>query len=110
MSLPRSVVIARSFTSTTIFVLEIILLDGKQLVTMRLWLRLRASHCDHLVLDPGLVVYKVYNGYWFFGRPTVEDLRQDLRAVIRKSRPDWDITQPELKDAWRESRKERPDP
>jgi hypothetical protein len=34
------------------------------------------------VLEPGLRVYKVYNGYWFFGRPTVEELRLDLRAVI----------------------------
>ncbi len=59
-----------------------------------------------IVLEPGLVVYKIYNGYWFFGRPTVEDLRQDLRAVIRKCRPDWDITQPELRDAWQQSRKE----
>ena len=25
----------------------------------------------------------------FFGRPTLEDLRQDLRAVTRKCRPDW---------------------
>src|ERR1700683_2931217 len=33
-----------------------------------------------IVLEPGLVVYKIYNGYWFFGRPTNEALRQDLRA------------------------------
>jgi peroxiredoxin len=59
-----------------------------------------------IILGPGLVVYKIYDGYWFFGRPTVEDLRQDLRAVIRKCRPDWDITKPELKDAWQQSRKE----
>src|ERR1041384_3467200 len=25
-----------------------------------------------LVLEPGLRVYKIYNGYWFFGRPTEE--------------------------------------
>jgi hypothetical protein len=30
----------------------------------------------------------------------VEDLRQDLRAVLKKFRPDWDITRPELKAAW----------
>ena len=30
----------------------------------------------------------IYNGYWFFGRPTVEELRQDSRAVQRKCRPD----------------------
>jgi peroxiredoxin len=59
-----------------------------------------------IVLEPGLVVYKIYNGYWFFGRPTVEDLPHDLRAVIRKCRPDWDITTPELKSAWQQSRKE----
>jgi len=53
-----------------------------------------------IVLEPGLVVYKVYNGYWFFGRPTIEDLRQDLRTVLRKCRPDWDITNPNLKAAW----------
>jgi hypothetical protein len=29
------------------------------------------------------------SGYWFFGRPTLEDLRQDLRAVLKKCRPDW---------------------
>jgi peroxiredoxin len=60
-----------------------------------------------IVLEPGLVIYKVYNGYWFFGRPTIEDLRQDLRAVIRACRPDWDITTPELRAAWQEGRKER---
>jgi len=25
-----------------------------------------------IVLEPGLVIYKIYNGYWFFGRPTME--------------------------------------
>jgi peroxiredoxin len=59
-----------------------------------------------IVLEPGLVIYKIYNGYWFFGRPTLEDLRQDLRAVIKKCRPDWDITTPQLKAAWQEGRKE----
>ena len=36
-----------------------------------------------LVLEPELRVYKIYNGYWFFGRPTVEELRLDLRAVLK---------------------------
>jgi hypothetical protein len=36
----------------------------------------------------------------------VEELRQDLRAVLKKCRPDWDITQPELKAAWQQGRKE----
>jgi len=59
-----------------------------------------------IVLEPGLVVYKIYMGYWFFGRPTVEELRHDLRAVLMKCRPDWDITKPEFKAAWAEGRKE----
>jgi len=59
-----------------------------------------------VVLEPGLVVYKIYVGYWFFARPTVEELRQDLRAVLMKCRPDWDITKPEFKAAWAEGRKE----
>jgi peroxiredoxin len=58
------------------------------------------------VLEPRLVVYKVYNGYWYVGRPTLEELRQDLRAVTRKCRPDWDITTPELRAAWQKGRKE----
>lgn len=59
-----------------------------------------------IVLEPGLVVHKVYNGYWYFGRPTVEELRQDLRAVGKKCLPDWDITRPELRKAVAEGRKE----
>lgn len=59
-----------------------------------------------IVLEPGLIVYRVYNGYWFFGRPTMEELRQDLRAVSKKCRPDWDIAKPEMRAAWKESRKE----
>ena len=33
-------------------------------------------------LEPGVLsFYKIYNGYWFFGRPTMENIRQDLCAV-----------------------------
>ena len=59
-----------------------------------------------VVLEPGLVIYKIYMSYWFFGRPTIEELRQDLRAVTRKCRLDWDITTEELKAAWGQGRKE----
>jgi peroxiredoxin len=60
-----------------------------------------------LVLEPGLIVYKIYNGYWYFGRPTVEELRHDLREVTRKCRPDWDLTSPESRAAWERGEKER---
>jgi len=50
-----------------------------------------------VVLEPGLVVYKIYDGCWFFGRPSMDELRQDFCVVTRKCRLDWDITTPELK-------------
>ena len=37
-----------------------------------------------LVLKPGLVVHSIYNGYWFWGRPSVDDLWRDLRAATRE--------------------------
>ena len=43
-----------------------------------------------LVLKPGLVIYSIYNGYWFWGRPSVVDLWHDLRAASSEIRPDWD--------------------
>jgi peroxiredoxin len=53
-----------------------------------------------LVLKPGLVVFSIYNGYWFWGRPGVEELRRDLRAVTSEIRPDWDLSAPGLREAW----------
>lgn len=42
-----------------------------------------------LMLRPGLVVHDAWNGYWFWGRPTMEELRESFRAVTREIRPDW---------------------
>ena len=42
-------------------------------------------------MRPDLTIHAVYNGYWFWGRPTNEDLRQDLRAITRAVRPDWAV-------------------
>jgi len=42
------------------------------------------------VVDPDLRIHSRYDGYWFWGRPTTEELRQDLRAVTRAIRPDWE--------------------
>jgi peroxiredoxin len=52
------------------------------------------------VLKPGLVIYSIYNGYWFWGRPSFDDLRRDLREVFRGSRPDWDLSTPGLLADW----------
>jgi peroxiredoxin len=53
-----------------------------------------------LVLRPGLVVHSIYNGYWYWGRPSTEDLRRDLREVTQAIRPDWDLAAPGLRQAW----------
>ena len=53
-----------------------------------------------LVLKPGLVIHTIYNGYWFWGRPSIADLWTDLRVVTSEIRPDWDIGAPGLRDAW----------
>ncbi len=34
------------------------------------------------VLRPDLTIYKIYDGWFFVGRPTLEELRQDLREVM----------------------------
>jgi peroxiredoxin len=53
-----------------------------------------------LVLTPGLVIHSVYTGYWFWGRPSVDDLWRDLRAASAEIRPDWDLDTPRLRRAW----------
>lgn len=34
------------------------------------------------VLCPDLSIHKIYNGWFFVGRPTIEELRQDLRTLM----------------------------
>ena len=53
-----------------------------------------------LVLKPGLVIHTIYNGYWFWGRPSFAELWRDLRAVSSEIRPDWDLDAPGLREAW----------
>ena len=40
-----------------------------------------------LVLKPGLVIHSIYNGYWFWGRPSFYDLWRDLRDASSESAP-----------------------
>ena len=53
-----------------------------------------------LVLKPGLEIFKIYNGYWYWGRPSIEELRADLREIRRSISPDWDLAAPGLRAAW----------
>jgi peroxiredoxin len=43
------------------------------------------------VLRPDMEIYSSYNGYWFWGRPTNEELRRDFRDISRSIRPDWEV-------------------
>ena len=52
------------------------------------------------VLEPGLRIFRIYNGYWYWGRPTINELHVDLRAVLQKVRPDFDLGAPGLREAW----------
>jgi peroxiredoxin len=60
-----------------------------------------------LVLEPGLRIFRIYNGYWYWGRPSVEDLRRDLRELFQKVRPDWELSAEGLREAWERGEKER---
>jgi peroxiredoxin len=41
-------------------------------------------------LFPDLRVHHRYDGYWYLGRPTPEELLRDLREISRAVRPDWE--------------------
>ena len=54
-----------------------------------------------LVLAPGLVIDKVYVGYWFWGRPSPYRLWEDLGDLFRRTKADFDPTTAAAKRAWR---------
>jgi peroxiredoxin len=43
------------------------------------------------LLGPDLAIHHAWNGYWFWGRPTNEELRQSFRTVTMVIRPDWEV-------------------
>jgi peroxiredoxin len=59
------------------------------------------------VLEPGLRIFKIYNGYWYWGRPTPAELHHDLREVTKRIRPDWQIDTPEIRASWEKGDKDR---
>jgi peroxiredoxin len=59
------------------------------------------------VLEPGLKIHKIYNGYWYWGRPSTSELHADLRDVTRKCRWDFDLGNPEVRAAWQRGEKDR---
>jgi peroxiredoxin len=40
-------------------------------------------------LFPDLTIHRAFDGYWYWGRATMEELRADLRHISRSIRADW---------------------
>ena len=72
------------------------------------------THHDHagvphtLILSPGLRIEKVYVGYWFWGRPSPEQLWVDLQELCGADKDDFDPTTPEARAKWEASQARRP--
>ncbi|WP_404925088.1 redoxin domain-containing protein [Mesorhizobium sp. ORM16] len=54
-----------------------------------------------IVLGRDLEVFKVYNGYYYWGRPSTAELHAELRELAQRTYRDWDITEPELREKWK---------
>jgi hypothetical protein len=63
-----------------------------------------------LVLAPGLVIDKVYVGYWFWGRPSPPQLWADLQDLFRRTKADFDPTVPQVRTAWEQANTPAPQP
>lgn len=42
-------------------------------------------------LFPDLTIHAAFNGYWFWGRATMQELRLEMRAITREIREDWEV-------------------
>jgi peroxiredoxin len=56
---------------------------------------------DTLILSPGLRIEKVYVGYWFWGRPSPEQLWLDLQELTMRQKEDYDPTLPDVRAKWK---------
>ena len=80
--------------------------DGDLEVQRRLDIReYTDSHHDATVphtvlLAPGLKIDKTYVGYWFWGRPSIYQLWEDLQDLFRRTKPDFDPLVREVKAEW----------
>ncbi len=59
------------------------------------------------VLEPGLRIFSIYNGYWYWGRPSLHELHVDLREVLKRIRPDFDLHAEGLREAWESGEREQ---
>lgn len=47
-------------------------------------------------LAPDLIIHSIYNGWWYVGRPTLDELRQDMRQIMQACRKDYEYDGPSL--------------
>ena len=57
-----------------------------------------------LILSPGLRIERVYVGYWFWGRPSVFQLWDDLTEIFSRTKPDFDPTTAAAREAFAAAR------
>ena len=53
-----------------------------------------------VLLGPRLEVRRVWNGYYYWGRPSTAELYDALRELTQAIRPDWELSRPGLKRQW----------
>jgi peroxiredoxin len=57
-----------------------------------------------VILSPGLRIEKVYVGYWFWGRPSPQQLWVDLQEIHMRIKADFDPTTAAARAAWEAGR------
>jgi hypothetical protein len=60
-----------------------------------------------VVLGPDLEIFKIYVGFWFFGRPSIYDLWADLRELRMKFDYNFDPLAPGVREEWEARHPER---
>lgn len=52
------------------------------------------------LLEPGLKIRRIWNGYYYWGRPSTAELHDELRGLTRDIRADWSLDDAGLKQQW----------
>jgi peroxiredoxin len=71
--------------------------DGDRVWLDRLGLRETTDTVHHpyrpaaFTLFPDLRIHAAYNGYWYWGRATMEEIRRDMRTITQLIRTDWEL-------------------
>jgi peroxiredoxin len=66
-----------------------------------------ASVPHTVVLAPDLEIFKIYVGFWFFGRPSVYDLWNDMRELRMQHDHNFDPLAPGVREEWEANHPDR---